>query len=85
MAKQQLTLPDIVAEFRRLLARIAEERQVFIGIDELDKIESREDAYRFMNEMKVLFGIQNCFFLVSVSEDAMSAFGAAGDALPRRL
>lgn len=78
LARQQMTLPDIVGEFRRLLAKVAEDRQVMIGIDELDKIESREAAYRFMNEMKVLFGIERCFFLISVSEDAMSSFERRG-------
>lgn len=78
LAKQQMTLPDIVAEFRRLLGVMAVDHRVLIGIDELDKIESRTDAYRFMNELKVLFGIHNCFFLVSVSEDAMSSFERRG-------
>lgn len=78
LARQQMTLPDIAAEFRRLLSALAESRRVLIGIDELDKIESREAAHRFMNEMKILFGVENCFFLVSVSEDAMSAFERRG-------
>jgi hypothetical protein len=78
IARNQMTLPDIVAEFRRLLAQIAETRRVLIGIDELDKLESREDAYTFMNEMKVLFGLDGCFFLISVSEDAMSVFERRG-------
>lgn len=78
LARQQMTLPDIVGEFRRLLADIAIDRRVLIGIDELDKIESREAAYRFMNEMKVLFGLERCFFLLSVSEDAMSSFERRG-------
>lgn len=78
LARQQMTLPDIVGEFRGLLAAVAEHRQVLVGIDELDKIDSRDDAYRFMNELKVLFGVENCFFLLSVSEDAMSAFERRG-------
>jgi hypothetical protein len=78
ISRNQMTLPDIVAEFRRLLTQIAEDRRVLIGIDELDKLESREDAYTFMNEMKVLFGLDGCFFLISVSEDAMSVFERRG-------
>lgn len=78
ISRNQMTLPDIVAEFRRLLTQIAEDRRVLIGIDELDKLESREDAYMFMNEMKVLFGLDGCFFLISVSEDAMSVFERRG-------
>jgi hypothetical protein len=56
--------------------------QVRIGIDELDKIDSVHDAGRFLNEIKVLFGIPHCFFLVSLSEDAMSQFERRG--LPMR-
>lgn len=78
LAKQQMSLPDIVSEIRRLVKKIAENRQVRIGIDELDKIEPPEAAWRFMNEIKVLFLIPGCFFLVSVSEDAMSSFQRRG-------
>ncbi|HEV3093512.1 MAG TPA: hypothetical protein VGY30_03250 [Solirubrobacteraceae bacterium] len=79
LARQQMSLPDIVAELRRLIASIASDKvTVRIGIDELDKIESPEAAGRFMNEIKILFGISNCFFLVSVSEDAMSTFERRG-------
>jgi hypothetical protein len=78
ISRNQMTLPDIVAEFRRLLSLIAEKRRVLIGVDELDKLDSREDAYTFMNEMKVLFGLDGCFFLISVSEDAMSVFERRG-------
>jgi Cdc6-like AAA superfamily ATPase len=78
LSRSQMTLPDVVAEFRRLLTEIAKRREVRIGIDELDKLESRDDAYRFMNEMKVLFGLDECFFLISVSEDAMSVFERRG-------
>lgn len=78
LAKQQMSLPDVVSELRRLVRDIAVVRPVRIGIDELDKIESPEAAWRFMNEIKVLFMIPNCFFLVSVSEDAMSMFQRRG-------
>jgi hypothetical protein len=88
LARQQMSLPDVVAEMRHLVERLTgpaagESRvQVRIGIDEMDKIDSLEDAGRFMNELKVLFGIAGCFFLVSVSEDAMSQFERRG--LPLR-
>lgn len=87
LARQQMSMPDIVAELRRLIEEIARprptqgsgsRRSVRIGIDELDKIDSAESARRFMNEIKVLFGIPNCFFFVSVSEDAMSDFERRG-------
>jgi hypothetical protein len=42
---------------------------LIIGIDEIDRIGSVEQAERFIGEIKSIFGIPNCFFLVSVAED----------------
>lgn len=78
--EQVLTYPELVARFRALLDLVALERRplggrVVIGIDELDKLGSAEEAERFLNDLKVVFGIQGCHFLVAVSEDALTAFG----------
>jgi ABC-type multidrug transport system fused ATPase/permease subunit len=78
MAQQQLTFPEIVAGFRELAGRAAVDYQVVIGIDELDKIESRDDAQSFLNDIKAVFGIERCFYLISVSEDAMANFERRG-------
>lgn len=97
LARQQMSMPDIVGELRRLVSTVASRAddrrrhssfsssvsdagpmQVRIGIDELDKIDSIDDASRFMNEIKVLFGVPDCVFLVSISEDAMSQFERRG-------
>ena len=45
-----------------------------IGIDELDKIANTESAERFLNEVKAIFGIPGCLYLVSTSEDALLQF-----------
>ena len=42
---------------------------MIVGIDEIDRIGSVEQAERFIGEIKAVFGIPNCFFLVSVAED----------------
>jgi hypothetical protein len=42
---------------------------MIIGIDEIDRIGSVEQAEQFIGEIKAIFGIPNCFFLVSVAED----------------
>ena len=57
---------------------MAKERLLVIGIDEFDKMESEDDARRFLNEVKSVFGMPDCFYLVSVSEDAMSSFERRG-------
>lgn len=87
LAGQPLTYPEVVAEFRgflgdvvRHLSRYDEYARspVCIGIDELDKIDSTQGAQRFVNEVKALFGVEGCNFVVSVSEDAMAAFERRG-------
>jgi hypothetical protein len=47
---------------------------VLVGIDELDRISDGEQAQKFINELKAVFNIPNCYFLVSVSEDALAEF-----------
>lgn len=81
LARTPWTLPEAVEEFRRFVSALSG-RYVVIGIDELDKMESDEAAREFLNNVKGVFGVQGCYFLVSVSEDAMSAFERRG--LPLR-
>jgi energy-coupling factor transporter ATP-binding protein EcfA2 len=80
LVEQRMSFPDVVNEFRGFLRQISggpEGRQVRICIDELDKM-SDEDARRFLNEIKVVFRVPGCFFLISISEDAMSFFERRG-------
>jgi hypothetical protein len=86
-AEQPLSYPEIVDEFRtfaRSVAASVHQRgsRVFIGVDELDKIGSAEQAERFLNEIKGIFGIPHLYFIVSVSDDALTAFERRG--LPLR-
>ena len=78
MAEKQKSLPEIVGGLRSFIKSVAEDFRVVVGIDELDKIESDEKAQQFVNQMKSIFGIRNCFYLVSVSESAMSNFERRG-------
>lgn len=86
-AQQPLSYPEVVAEFRKFAASVAADvdrrgDRVFIGVDELDKIGSAEQAEHFLNEVKGIFGIPHLFFMVSVSDDALNAFERRG--LPLR-
>jgi len=83
--EQALTLPEVVAEFRSFLGRVVEVlvnydkvSGVIIAIDELDKISDPAEAHRFINEIKGIFGVPNCLFLISVSEDALTSFERRG-------
>jgi MFS family permease len=78
-ARQPMTYPEVAAALRQFLKDIADSfRPVMIGIDELDKMESGDKARQFLNEIKSIFGVQGCYFLVSVSMDAMSSFERRG-------
>jgi hypothetical protein len=78
LAENQKSLPEIVGGLREFLADLSADFQVVVGIDELDKLESDESAQRFVNEIKSVFGLERCFYLVSVSESAMSNFERRG-------
>jgi hypothetical protein len=74
-----LNHPELVERFRFLLRRTGEvvaaaNGKVLIGIDELDRISDGEQAQKFLNELKAIFNVPKCYFLVSVSEDAMVEF-----------
>jgi energy-coupling factor transporter ATP-binding protein EcfA2 len=74
LAERQMSYPDVVGLLRDFLELISsEESEVRIGIDELDKMEA-DAAQRFLNNIKVIFRVPNCFFFVAVSEEAMSSF-----------
>lgn len=78
-AQVQMSLPELVTRLQSFLREIASaERRVFIGIDELDKIGTPDDARAFLNGIKGIFGVRRCYFLVSVSQDAMSSFERRG-------
>lgn len=78
LTRQPLHLPEIVDSMREFLELAAREHRVIVGIDELDKMESEAAAEQFLNEIKSVFGVRGCYFLVSVSEDAMSSFERRG-------
>jgi hypothetical protein len=86
-AEQPLSYPEIVDDFRGFARDVAADMhrhggKVFIGVDELDKIGAAEQAERFLNEIKGIFGIPHLYFMVSVSDDALTAFERRG--LPLR-
>ena len=86
-AEQPLSYPEIVNEFRTFARTVAAEvhrsgHRIFIGVDELDKIGSPDQAEQFLNEIKGIFGVPYLYFVVSVSDDALTAFERRG--LPLR-
>lgn len=77
--EREQNFPELVADLRAFVRRItAANYDVVIGIDELDKLRSEEQVQDFLNEIKSIFGIPHCYFLVSVSEDAKAGFERRG-------
>src|SRR5439155_19935096 len=87
-ARQPMTYPEIIAELRDFLAGAASilgtwhadsaATPVVVVVDELDKISSADQAERFVNELKALFGTEGCHFVLSVSEDALASYERRG-------
>ncbi|MFC0111038.1 hypothetical protein [Kibdelosporangium aridum] len=87
-AEQQLTHPEVVEKFRQFAQRSAQVfirhgviDRIVIAIDELDKIGEPEKAHEFVNDIKGVFGVPGCIFLVSVSDDAFTTFEQRGIAV----
>jgi hypothetical protein len=47
--------------------------KIMIGIDEVDKI-NIDSAQRFLNDIKAIFGVPYCLYMVSVSDEALAVF-----------
>jgi hypothetical protein len=78
LAQQQLSLPEIVLLLRTFLEQASRLGRVVIGIDELDKLASDDKAWQFLNDIKAIFGVEGCYYLISVSEEAMASFERRG-------
>lgn len=78
ISERQRSLPQIIDDFDSFLELAGTRYEMSIGIDELDKIESDEKAQRFLNDIKPLFGIGGCYWLISISESAISKFERRG-------
>jgi hypothetical protein len=82
LAEQPVTLPELVARYREYSEDVAiwwrschnGRGRVLIGIDEVDKILDGERAETFLNDIKAVFGVPGCLYLVSLSEDALAVF-----------
>lgn len=77
-AEQAWTLPDLIRQYQEFLSLLTERGPLAIGIDELDKMREVDEARSFLNDMKALFDQPNVYYLVSVSEEALSDFERRG-------
>lgn len=90
-AEQPAGLPAIVADFRAYSEQVAEwnrsrgghwaKGRVVICIDEMDKIRDSKLAEQFLNNIKAIFDVPGCLYLVAISDDAMTVFASQTPAI----
>jgi hypothetical protein len=74
-----LTHADLTHRLRALLTALGrEEERTIVLIDELDKLPSSEALIESVNALKDLFRVANCYFVLSVSDEAMASFTMRG-------
>lgn len=77
--RRPLTDVDTVHAIGRLVKALRSDGfEIVVGIDELDKIGSDEEAMAFLNAIKILFPIDGCSFITSVSENVWVRFEQRG-------
>ena len=76
-----LTLPGLTARYltyiddvQRVLGKKYKSPKLIICIDELDKITDPQQVGNVLREIKGALYKENCFYLLSISEDAVRAF-----------
>ncbi|MGP3960236.1 P-loop NTPase fold protein [Nonomuraea sp. 3N208] len=76
--RQPLSYPEIVQLLTDFMSVVAKEldgarpsRRLLIAIDELDLIMPVSSARDFLNELKVVFDVPHCLFVLSVSDEAL--------------
>ncbi len=75
----QWTLPELVSYTRRFMYDVSQSinnanRPIVIAIDEIDRIGTLDHAEAFIGDIKTVFGVEKCYFLVAVAEDVGSLF-----------
>jgi KAP family P-loop domain len=81
LMERPLTLSSLIQDFRelvRLAGVAADPSPVVIAIDELDKMDDHERVRQLLRDIKGIFGVNNVFFLVSVSHEAARALNLNG-------
>ena len=71
--------PELVSNLRGFLVKVAKAeaecgRSVMIGIDEVDRIGSAHQVEQFVRDVKTIFDVENCYFLITVADDVGALF-----------
>jgi hypothetical protein len=65
---------DLLTKITLKLGQFRGRSRLIICIDEVDRISTAEAAESFINDIKTIFGIKYCVYLVTVSEEALAGF-----------
>ncbi len=71
--KDSVELSRAALKYLRRPGLAAVKPRIVIGIDEIDRM-SAGSAERFLSDIKAIFGIPRCLYLVSVSDEALAVF-----------
>lgn len=81
MRGRPLTLPGLTADYMEYIKQVqkvfrarAGNPKLIICIDELDKITNTDEVGKVLREIKGALFQDNCFYILSISEDAVRAF-----------
>jgi hypothetical protein len=80
--QQQLSYPQLIDMFSRFLREASATTgkshlgatKLVICIDELDRVSPAEAAVNLIHDIKGVFNVEGCAFLVSISEEALNLF-----------
>jgi hypothetical protein len=82
LAEQTAGLPQLVARYVDYAVDVAAwwreqndgHGRLVLGIDEVDRIRDSSRAEKFLNDIKAVFDVRHCFYLISLSEDAIAGY-----------
>ncbi|GAB3278693.1 hypothetical protein GCM10027589_04890 [Actinocorallia lasiicapitis] len=79
-ARQPLSYPEIVHALCGFLAEVSDEARrhslrLVVGVDELDRIHPPDKAAEFLNELKAVFDVPHCLFVITASDEALRSAG----------
>ncbi|MFG1911776.1 hypothetical protein [Kribbella sp. NPDC048928] len=80
LAEQPMAMPELVRRYRTFAEKASWEYGndngpgLIVAIDEMDRIANAQSAEDFLNQIKAIFGVPRCVYLVAVSDEALSQF-----------
>ena len=69
------SLPEVIADYEMFLRHLSLiYRPIFVLIDDLEKAVALDKAREILLDVKKIFGVPGCFYLIAISDEAMNQF-----------